>query len=104
MGRFDGSFVQMAKSVGSYALDHKGRILVVGLVIVLADDICTRVYHKRERKAFEENALKQQRIVRMHEAEINILKSEAACVQKAVEKIDQLEQIVNGFTEGAVNE
>lgn len=104
MGRFGDSFVQMAKSVGSYAHDHKGQILVVALVIVFADDICTRVYHKRARKAFEENALKQQKIVRRHEAEINILKSEAECAQKAVEKIDQLEQIINGFTEGAVNE
>ena len=39
-----------------------------------------------------------------HEAEINVLKDKAEQGQEALQKVDQLEQIVNNLTEGGASE
>ena len=66
--------------------------------------ISMRMGRKKDKKAFEENAHKQQQVIRKHEAEINVLKDKAEQGQEALQKVDQLEQIVNNLTEGGASE
>lgn len=58
------------------------------------DNIRVRIGRKKDRKASEENAVKQQQIIKKHEAEINVLKGEAEQAQEAIQKVDQLAQII----------
>lgn len=48
--------------------------------------------------------VKQQQVIRKHEAEINVLKCEAEQAQEAMQKVDRLAQIVNNMTEGGTSE
>ena len=63
-----------------------------------------RLGRKKDQRVFEENALKQQQIIRKLESEINVLKDEAEQAQEAVQKVDQLAQIVNNITGGGASE
>lgn len=57
---------------------------------------------KKDQKAFEESPVKQRKVARKHEAEINALRAEAERAHEANRRINQLEQIVKNITEGVV--
>ena len=78
--------------------------LVGALSVVPIDNIRVRLGRKKDQKSFEENNIKQQTVIRKHEAEINVLKEEAEQAHEAIQKVDQLEAIVKNITEGGVTE
>ena len=92
----DNTLVKAGKTVGTFV-----STILVGVTI---DNIRVRMGRKKDKKTFDENALKQQQVIRKHEAEINVLKSEAEQAQEALQKVDQLAQIVNNLTEGGFSE
>ena len=71
------------------------------MLLVAADGIRVRLGRKKDQKAFEESSVKQQKVARKHEAEINALRAEA---EQAHERVDQLEQIAKNITEGGGSE
>ena len=89
----DNTLVKAGKTVGTFVSNHVPEVLTTILV-----------GRKKDKKTFDENALKQQQVIRKHEAEINVLKSEAEQAQEALQKVDQLAQIVNNLTEGGFSE
>ena len=89
---------------GKYFRDHTPEFLAGALSVITIDNIRVRLGRKKDQRVFEENALKQQQIIRKHESEINVLKDEAEQAQEAVQKVDQLAQIVNNITGGGVSE
>lgn len=93
-----------SKIAGKYIRDHTPEFLAGTLSVITIDNIRVRLGRKKDQKAFEKNASKQQQIIRKHEAEINVLKDEAEQVQEAMQKVDQLAQIVNNITEGGASE
>lgn len=98
------TLVEAGKTVGTFVNNHVPEILTGVLTGVTIDNIRVRMGRKKDKKAFDENARKQQQVIRKHEAEINVLKDEAEQAQEAWQKVDQLEQIVNNLTEGGASE
>ena len=93
--------VEAGKTVGIFVSNHVPEVLTTILAGVTIDNIRIRMERKKDQKTFDENAHKQQQVIRKHEAEINMLKDEAEQKQEALQKVEQLEQIVNNLTEGA---
>lgn len=97
----------LAKDVVKFVENHKEEFLGVGLFLVVVDNIRMRLGRKKDQKAFEESSIKQKRVVRKHEAEINALRTESEQANKASmtanRRIDQLEQIVKNITVGGGN-
>ncbi len=98
------TLVEAGKAAGAFVKSHATEFLAGTLAGVTIDNIRVRMGRKKDQKSFEENTLKQQQVIRKHEAEINVLKDEAEQAQEARQKIDQLEQIVNNLTEGGSSE
>lgn len=98
------TLVEAGKTAGTFVKGHATEFLTGALAGVTIDNIRVRMGRKKDQKAFEENALKQQKVIRKHEAEINVLKDEAEQAQEALQKVDQLAQIVNNMTEGDASE
>ena len=73
-------------------------------VLICGGTGCTSSGSALIQKSFEENNIKQQTVIRKHEAEINVLKEEAEQAHEAIQKVDQLEAIVKNITEGGVKE
>lgn len=97
------TLVKAGKTVGTFVSNHVPEVLTI-IVGVTIDDIRVRMGRKNDKKAFDENALKQQQVIGKHEAEINVLKNEAEQAQEALQKVNQLAQIVNNLTEGGFSE
>ena len=89
---------KVIKDTANFVRDHKEKFLGGSLLLALADGIRLRLGRKKDQKAFEENFVKQQKVVRMHEAEINVLRAEAEQAHEVNRRIDQLEQIVKNIT------
>lgn len=70
------------------------------MLLIAADGLRVRLGRKKDQKSFKESSVKQQKVVRKHEAEINALRAEAEQAREANRRIDQLEQIVKNITEG----
>lgn len=100
----DNTLVKACKTVSTFVSNHVPEVLTTILVGVTIDNIRVRMGRQKDKKAFDENALKQQQVIRKHEAEINVLKNEAEQAQEALQKVDQLAQIVNNLTEGGFSE
>lgn len=98
------TLTEASKLVGKYFRDHTPEVLAGALSVITIDNIRVRLRRKKEQKVFEESTLKQQQIIRKHEAEINVLKDEANQAQEAVQKVEQLVQIVKNITEGGASE
>lgn len=98
------TLVETGKTVVTFISNHVPEILTTILAGVTIDNICVRIGRKKDQKTFEENTVKQQQVIRKHEAEINVLKDEAEQAQEAMQKVDQLAQIVNNMIEGGVSE
>lgn len=98
------ALIRTGKDAGKFISDHDTKFLVGALSFMTIDNIRVRIGRKKDRKASEENAVKQQQIIKKHEAEINVLKGEAEQAQEAIQKVDQLAQIINNMTEGGVSE
>lgn len=80
---------------------HKDKLLGAGFILVVTDNIRMRIGWKKDQKAYEESSVKQQKIVRKHEAEINILREEAEQAQKINRRLEQIERAVKNITEGS---
>lgn len=98
------ALMQVGKTTGKFVGDHMPEFLVGALSVVTVDNIRVRLGRKKDQKSFEENNIKQQTVIRKHEAEINVLKEEAEQAHEAIQKVDQLEAIVKNITEGGVTE
>lgn len=95
------TLIQAGKGVGKLIANHKLESLLLLLSSIAAiDDIRVRCNHKNDIKAFEENSIKQQQVVRKHEAEINALRAEAEQAHKTIRHIEQLESIINDTIRG----
>lgn len=92
------------KAVGKYISNHTPEFLAGALSVITIDNLRVRYGRKKDQKAFKENAAKQQQVIKKHEAEIKVLKDEAEHAQEALQKVDQLAQIVNNMTEGGTSE
>lgn len=90
---------KVVKDAANFVRDHKEKLLGGSLLLALADGIRLRLGRKKDQKAFEENSVKQQKVARMHEAEINAFRAEAEQAHEVNRRIDQLEQIVKNITE-----
>lgn len=98
------TLAETGKTAGAFVKSHATKLLAGALAGVTIDNIRVRIERKKGQKTFDENARKQQQVIRKHEAEINVLKDEAEQTYEALQKVDQLEQIVNNLTEGGVSE
>ena len=94
---------RLAKDVAKFVGNHREKFRG-GLLLVAADGIRVRLGRKKDQKAFEESSVKQQKVARKHEAEINALRAEAEQAHEANRRVDQLEQIVKNITEGGGSE
>lgn len=84
----------LVKDIVKFIENHKEEFFGAGLLLVVADNIRVRFGRRKDQKAFEESSIKQQKVVRKHETEINALREEAEKAREANRRIDQLEQIV----------
>lgn len=98
------TLVRAGKTVGKFFNDHTPGFLIGALSFVTADNIRVRLGRKYDKKAFEENAVNQQAVIRKHEAEINILKEQADQAQDAQQRVDRLEQIIKNIADGGASE
>lgn len=98
------TLMQVVKTAGKSISEHTPEFLIGVLSVVTVDNIRVRLRRKKDQESFKENALKQQKVIRKHEAEINVLKSEAEQAQETLQKVDQLEQIVKNMTEEGATE
>lgn len=97
--KVNGTLVQATRTAGRFVKDHTPEIFIGAFSFVTVDNIRVRLGRKKDLKSFENNAIKQQTVIRKHEAEINVLKETAAQAQRAQQKVDQLEEIVRNLTE-----
>lgn len=95
---------KVVKDAANFVRNHKEKLLGGSLLLALADGVRLRLGRKKDPKAFEENSVKQQKVARMHEAEINTFLSETERAREANRRVDQLEQIVKSITEGCGSE
>lgn len=98
------ALMHAGKATGKFVGDHMPEFLIGALSVVTIDNIRVRLGRKKDQKYFEENNIKQQKVIRKHEAEINVLKEEAEQAQEAIQMVDQLEAIVKNITEGGATE
>lgn len=91
---------KVAKDATKFIGNHKEEFLGGSLFLAVADGIMVRLDRRKDQKAFEESCVKQQKVTRKHEAEINALRAEAEQAHEAIRRVDQLEQIVKNITEG----
>ena len=98
------TLAEAGKTAGAFVKSHATELLAGALAGVTIDNIRVRIGRKKDQKTFDENARKKQQVIRKHETEINVLKDEAEQTYEALQKVDQLEQIVNNLTEGGVSE
>lgn len=96
--------VQASKTAGKFVRDHTPEFFIGAFSFVTVDNIRVRFGRKKDLKSFEENAMKQQAVIRKHEAEINVLKETSVQAQRAQQKVDQLEEIVRNLTEEGATE
>lgn len=94
----------LVKNVAKFVENHKGKFLGAGLLLVVADNIRVRFGRRKDQKAFEESSIKQQKVVRKHEAEINALREESKRAHEVNKRIGQLEQIVRNIIGGGGSE
>ena len=66
------TLVESGKTAGAFVKNHATEFLAGALAGVTIDNIRIRMGRKKDKKAFEENAHKQQQVIRKHEAEINV--------------------------------
>lgn len=92
-----------SKDTAKFIGDHKVEFLSGGLILMIVDGIRVRLGRKRDRETFEKRSVKQQKIVRKHEAEINALRTAAEQSHEATMRVNQLEQIVKSITEAGEN-
>ena len=90
---------RLVKATAKFVGTHNEKFLGGGLFLVVADDIRVRLGRKKDQKTIEKSFVKQQEVVRKHEAEINALRLEAEQTNEANRRIDQLEQIVKSIAE-----
>lgn len=106
--KVENSFIRMGKDAGQFIGGHAPKFLEGTLSVIIIDNLRVRIGRKKDQKAFEEffeeNMVKQQQIIRKHEAEINVLKDEAEQAQEAMQKVGRLAQIVNNMIEGGISE
>lgn len=95
---------EATKKVVEFVSDHTPEFLAGALTVVGLDNLRVRLCRKQEQEAFKESATKQQAILRKHEAEINLLKSEADQMQEAKQTIELLKHIVDNDTKGGASE
>jgi len=93
-------FTQAGRKAAKFVSNYKVRFLASLVLVVLVDDIIVHIDRKREQKAFEESAIKMQIIVRKHEAQINILRSEVEQAQEITKMFGRLEQILKKAIKG----
>lgn len=98
------ALIRAGKDAGKFISGHAPKFLAGVLFVITIDNLRVHIGRKKDQKAFEENTVKQQQIIRKHEAEINALKGEAKQAQEAIQKVEKLAQIVNNMTEGGVPE
>lgn len=94
----------LVKNVAKFVENHKEKFLGAGLLLVVADNIRVRFGRRKDHKAFEESSIKQQKVVRKHEAEINALREESERAHEVNKRIGQLEQIVRNIIGGGGSE
>lgn len=104
LAKVGNTLVKTGKNVVTFISSHVPEFLTTILAGVTIDNIRVRIGRKKDQKAFEENVVKQQQVIRKHEAEINVLKDKAEQAQEAMQKVDRLAQIVNNMTEGGASE
>lgn len=104
LAKVGNTFWGKGKTAVTFISNHAPEVLTTILTGVAIDNLRVRISRKKDQKAFKENTLKQQQIIRKHEAEINVLKNEAEQSQEALRKVDQLAKIVNNMTEGGASE
>lgn len=97
--KFSDAMGKAAKAVVTFVQAHKGKFLGAVLSLAIIDNCRLRRARKKDQKAFEESSVKQQKVARKHEAEINALRAEAEQAREANRRIDQLEHIVKKITE-----
>ena len=102
LAKIGNTLVETEKTVVTFISNHLPEFLTTILVGITIDNIRVRIGRKKDKRAIEENMVKQQQVIRIHEAEINSLKDEAEQSQQAFQKVDQLAQIVNNMTEEGV--
>ena len=90
----------MAKDVAKFVGNHKEEFLGGGLLLAVADSIRVRLGRKKDQKT----SVKQQKVTRKHEAEINALRAEVEQAHEANRRVGQLEQIVKNIIEGGGTE
>lgn len=95
---------QATKKAAEFVSDHTPEFLAGALTVVGLDNLRVRLCRKQDQEAFKESSAKQQAILRKHEAEINVLKSEAEQMQEAKQTIELLKHIVNDDTKGGASE
>lgn len=95
---------KMSKDAVKYVGNHKEAFLGGSLLLAVTDGIRVRLGRRMDQKNFEESSVKQQKVIRKHEAEINVLRAEAKQAQEATRRVDQLEKIVKNITEGGESE
>lgn len=98
------TLVKTGKTVVTFISNHVPEFLATILAGVTIDNIRVRIGRKKDQKTFEESMVKQQQVIRKHEAEINVLKDEAEQAHEVIQKVESLAQIVNNVTEGGTSE
>lgn len=94
----------LVKGIVGLVGNYKEKFLGAGLLLLVADNIRVRFGRRKDQKAFEVSSVKQQKVARKHEAEINALREEAEQSREANKRIDQLEQIVRNIINGGGSE
>lgn len=98
------TLVKTGKTVVTIIHNHFPALLTTIIAGVTIDNIHVRISRKKDQKAFEEKMVKQQQVIRKHEAEINVMKDEAEQVHEAMQKVESLTKIVNSMTKGGTSE
>lgn len=96
---------KIIENIINYYEKNKDGFLLGFLGVLFIDNIILRLKRKRDQKHFKQSTKKQTEIVLKHEAKINVLEHEAKQNKKAMERVNQLEQIVGNIVkEGKSNE
>ena len=97
--RVEKAIEQAYKTIVGFFTDNAPTLITGALAVVSLDNLRLRFCRKTDQKHFEESTVKQQAVLRKHEAEINVLKSEAERVQEAKQMLELLKHIANNNTE-----
>lgn len=85
--------------LGKEIVAHKDEILAVISVSAIIDSIKTHIEKNAIERAYEEDSIKYKSVARKHEAEIQVLKQKANKSEKAEQRVQQLEQVVQDILE-----